>query len=148
MEDIKFHLLLADDDLDDCEFFEEALMDMPFYIKFTKVGNGAELMGFLSTKEGKQSDIIFIDLNMPRKSGMECVVEIKSSDKLSDIPLVIFSTSLESTVVSDLFEIGASYYIQKPTEFANLKRVIKKAIMLISNNELKARSMEQFIIQP
>lgn len=145
MEQRELHLLLADDDMDDSAFFEEALIDLP--VTFAKVSNGAELMGLLLSKEGQQPDVIFIDLNMPRKSGMECVVEIKSSDKLSDIPLVIISTSLDSTMVNNLYEIGVNYYIQKPSEFAKLKNVIRKAIMLIGNNELQPNSIEQFIIQ-
>ncbi len=145
MQQRELHILLADDDLDDSAFFEEAIIDLP--VTFDKVSNGGELMGLLSSKTSQKPDIIFIDLNMPRKSGMECVVEIKSSDELSKIPLVIISTSLETTMVIDLYEIGVNYYIQKPSEFKNLKRMIGKAITLIGNDALQPNSIDQFIIE-
>ena len=148
MEKTKFHLLLADDDIDDCDFFKDALEEITEHYKLTILNNGVELMEFLSTDSASHPNLIFLDLNMPKKSGMECIAEIKSSNKLSHIPIIIYSTSLDQTVVNSLYEMGAHHYIQKPAEFASIKKVITKAISRFNNNIVEPRSIENFIIQP
>ena len=148
MEKTKFHLILADDDIDDCDFFKDALEEIPELFKLTILNNGVELMEFLSRDSASHPNLIFLDLNMPKKSGMECIAEIKSSDTLSHIPIIIYSTSLDQTVVNTLFEMGAHHYIQKPAEFASIKKVIIKAISRFNNTARQPRSEENFIIQP
>lgn len=148
MEHTKLQLLLADDDLDDCDFFRGALLDVPHPLSLTVVKNGVELMDFLLEETSEQPDVIFLDLNMPRKNGIECVEEIKASNTLKHIPIIVFSTSLDKPVINKLYELGAHHYIQKPSEFSSLKRVIKKAVMLFSESYIQVPSRDQFIIQP
>ncbi len=148
MKDLKLHLLLADDDLDDCEFFQDALKYIDHPVNLSVVNNGVELMDFLLSERAVHPDVLFLDLNMPKKSGLQCLAEIKSSDTLSHIPIIIFSTSLDKTVVKDMFNLGANHYIQKPGQFSSLKMVLKKAITLFSDENETPRSMDSFVIQP
>ncbi|TDU43658.1 response regulator receiver domain-containing protein [Gelidibacter sediminis] len=148
MKHPKLHLILADDDMDDCEFFMEATDEISDDCKLTVVNDGVELMEFLSAENAELPNLIFLDLNMPRKSGMECIPEIKSTEKLAHIPIIVYSTSLDHTVVNELYQLGVLHYIQKPAEFANIKRVIEKALILLNDVNLSQRSREQFIIQP
>ena len=141
------NLLLADDDSDDCFFFKEALEEIPISAKLTTVNNGVQLMKLLSGKESPLPDAVFLDLNMPRKSGLECLAEIKTIDKLMHLPVIIYSTSLNPEVVKILYEKGAQYYICKPGEFAKLKKVILEAIALLSQNKLTQPSRDKFILQ-
>ena len=123
----QYDLLLADDDFDDCMFFKEAVEELPFSVKLTTVNDGIELMQYLSTLKDFP-DLLFLDLNMPRKGGMECLFEIKADAKLHQLQVVIFSTSLDNEVVNQLYELGANHYIRKPGEFSQLKKVIFEAI--------------------
>lgn len=148
MEKTKLHLLLADDDIDDCDFFKDAIDEISDLLNLTILNNGVALMEFLLNDSAIHPNLIFLDLNMPKKSGMECIAEIKSSDKLSHIPIIIYSTSLDHTVVNSLYQMGAHRYIQKPAEFASIKSVIKKVVTLFTDNILEPRSMDNFIIQP
>lgn len=148
MEKTKLHLLLADDDIDDCDFFKDAIDEISDTNKLTILNNGVELMKFLLSDAVNYPNLIFLDLNMPKKSGMECIAEIKASDKLSHIPIIIYSTSLDHTVVNSLYDMGAHYYIQKPAEFGSIKSVINKAVSLFSNPLLPPRSRDNFIIHP
>lgn len=141
-------LLLADDDVDDCFFFKEALQELPISAKLTTVNDGVQLMELLSAKETPQPDALFLDLNMPRKSGFECLTEMKTIDKLMNIPVIIYSTSLNVEVVDLLYQKGALYYIRKPGEFDKLKKVIFEAVMLTSQNKLKQPARDNFILQP
>lgn len=148
MEKTKLHLLLADDDIDDCDFFKDALDEISGSSTLTILNNGVELMKFLLSDTVNYPNLIFLDLNMPKKSGMECIAEIKASNKLSHIPIIVYSTSLDHTVVNSLYDMGASHYIQKPAEFGSIKNVINKAVSLLSNPLLPQRSRDSFIIQP
>lgn len=148
MEKTKLHVVLADDDIDDCDFFKDAVDELSHPLNLTILNNGVELMEFLLTDPENHPNLIFLDLNMPKKSGMECIAEIKAVTNLSHIPIIIYSTSLDHIVLNSLYQMGAHYYIQKPAEFASIKSVIKKAITLFNDNILQPRSMDNFIIQP
>ncbi len=140
--------MLADDDIDDCIFFKEALDDLPFSATLFTVSDGVQLMNYLSAKTDILPDALFLDLNMPRKSGFECLSEIKSVDKLKDIPIFIFSTSLDPDVVTLLYNKGANYYIRKPGVYNELKKVISVVISIISNNNFPKPTRDKFILRP
>jgi response regulator RpfG family c-di-GMP phosphodiesterase len=149
MKKNKLCLLLADDDSDDCEFFKDALAGISESVNLITVSDGVQLMNFLVSKDLETyPDIIFLDLNMPRKSGLECITEIKAHIELKHIPIIIYSTSLDIDVVNKLYEMGAHFYVQKPGNFAGLKKVIKDAITPFKTNNMEKPSREKFVIQP
>ncbi len=148
MDKKKLHLLLADDDIDDCDFFKDAIDEISDPLNLTILNNGVQLMDYLRSNPINPPNLIFLDLNMPKKSGMECMAEIKSSDTLAHIPIIIYSTSLDQAVVNSLYQLGAQHYIQKPAEFAGIKRVINKAIQIFNDSISQPRSLDNFIIQP
>lgn len=144
---MKLYLLLADDDIDDCAFFGEMLNELPYDATLRIVNDGVQLMNFLLAKPENFPNIIFLDLNMPRKNGIECVSEIKANEILKHIPIVIYSTSLDIDVLKSLYEKGVNYYIRKPAEFSVLKSHINKVLSLFANMEYVAKTMEQFVIE-
>lgn len=148
MDELKYKLLLADDDEDDCDFFREALDELSFFTKLETVNDGVELMDFLLIKKENLPDLLFLDLNMPRKNGLECLNEIKQIDKFQQLPIVIFSTSLDTKMVDLMYEKGAIYYIRKPGDFTKLKKVIEAALTLAIQNNFKQPIREQFILHP
>ena len=139
--------MFADDDVDDCEYFKDALDEISYNVDLTVVNDGVQLMKTLLAPKDFRPDILFLDLNMPKKSGIECLEEIKSKKELDGIPIIIFSTSSDRAVIDKMYENGAHYYIQKPNQFSSLKKVIEKAITLF-NNGIKSPSMDRFIIHP
>jgi DNA-binding NarL/FixJ family response regulator len=148
MDKTRLNLLLADDDLDDCDFFKDALNEILPLTKLTIVNDGVQLMNFLLLSAPEHyPDIIFLDLNMPRKSGMECISEMKDAHLLNHIPIIIYSTSLDVYVVNRLYEMGAYYYIQKPGRFAAIKKVIEKSIALFDSNNSQQPARDNFVIQ-
>src|ERR1019366_5867845 len=120
------NILLADDDIDDCQFFEEALDELPISTHFTAVHDGEQLMQLLTNETNELPDILFLDLNMPRKNGFECLNEIKLNKKLQQLSVILFSTSLDQEVVNLLYKNGAQYFIRKPTEFPKFQRIIQQ----------------------
>ena len=141
-------LLLADDDIDDCIFFEDALKELPISATLSTVNNGIQLMNYLLAKSDNLPDVLFLDLNMPRKSGIECLTEIKMIDKLKDLPVIISSTSFNTEVVDLFYQKGAHYYIRKPGEYEKLRKVILEAVTLTSQNKLTQPTRDKFILEP
>ena len=130
----QLNVLLADDDLDDCRFFKEALEALPLTTKLTTVNDGEELMTYLLENTDHLPHVLFLDINMPRKNGFECLTEIKHHDKLKDLPVVMFSTSNAQDKINILFNTGADVYIRKPSNFAQLVQVIHHALPLAAEN--------------
>jgi CheY-like chemotaxis protein len=141
-----FSILLADDDPDDCIFFKEAVEALQFTTSIIMVNDGEQLMQFLIKNNSPLPDALFLDLNMPRKNGFECLAEIKQTPLLQLLPVVIFSTSLEQDVVNQLYNNGAQYFIRKPADFFQFKKIIQLTIQLLSQNNITATEREDFVI--
>lgn len=109
---------LADDDKDDCELFEDVLKQIMPLSSLTIIPNGEVLMNMLSP--ATKPDIIFLDINMPRKDGMDCLVEIRAQRHFSRLPIVIFSSTKESKFVDTSYGYGANLFYSKPTSFNEL----------------------------
>jgi len=127
-----FNILLADDDTDDCYFFKVALEELMLSTNLTTVQDGEQLMKLLTKETSGLPDVLFLDLNMPRKNGFECLSEIKLNKRLKPLSVIIFSTSFEHEVVNLLFENGALYFIRKPSEFSKFKQIIQQTVILIA----------------
>lgn len=146
MEDFRYRLLLADDDIDDCIFFREALEELPFTSNLSIVNDGVELMRLLAGKLTNLPDMLFLDLNMPRKTGYECLSELKQHETLKDLPIIIISTSFEHDMVNLLYKNGADFYLRKPGDFSILKQHIHQAIKMVTRGEKTPRSEQNFVI--
>jgi len=140
------NILLADDDTDDCIFFKEALGELMLSTNLTTVNDGEQLMQLLTNETNELPHILFLDLNMPRKNGFECLSEIKQNKKLKELPVIIFSTSFEKEVVNLLYKNGAQYFIRKPSEFSQFKKIIQQSLIAISQETISQPSRENFVI--
>jgi len=125
------NILLADDDSDDCIFFKEALEKLPLAAHLTTVHDGEQLMKLLAEGTGELPDVLFLDLNMPRKNGFECLEEIMLNEKLKLLRVIVFSTSSDQNRVNLLYRNGAQYFMRKPSEFSQLKNIIQQGLTRI-----------------
>lgn len=146
MNSENLHILLADDDHDDCLLFKEALEELPLSASLTTVHDGEKLMALLSNDSDESHQVLFLDLNMPRKNGFECLAEMKLNDRLKKLPVIIFSTSFEEGVVDLIYASGAHYYFKKPTEFSELKRLINESLSLLEEETILQPARENFVL--
>lgn len=123
-------IFLADDDDDDCIIFEDALNELNSEAFLTIANDGVELLNTLNETVPPPPYVIFLDLNMPRKNGFESLKEIRQINKLKEIPVVILSTSSSIEIIDKTFDLGANYYICKPTSYPLLTKMIKKVLSL------------------
>ena len=138
-------LILADDDKDDCLIFQEVLAELPVDTQLTLVHNGDQLMHELANTSAFLPDVLFLDLNMPRRDGNQCLVEIKSNPVLTQLPVIVYSTSYDQKTVLQLFDLGARFYIRKPCDFVRLKEVIYDALVSIREGRFPP-DYEQFVL--
>ena len=116
------NILLADDDDDDRMLFTDVLKEYAKESVLTFAHNGEHLMMLLRSED--LPDVLFLDLNMPLKNGIECLEEIRGDEKLRELPVVIFSTSAHPGTISHMYDIGAHLYVRKPNDYNALKKVI------------------------
>jgi CheY-like chemotaxis protein len=143
----QLNILHADDDTDDCLFFKEALDELRLPTHHSSIHDGEQLMQYLTNKTNELSHVLFLDLNMPRKNGSECLSEIKFNKRLKQLTIIIFSTSFEQEVVNQLYKNGAHYYIRKPSDFSQFKKMVQQAfISLIAQENISQPTKEDFVL--
>jgi CheY-like chemotaxis protein len=140
------HILLADDDEDDRLFFKDAIEAVKVRTVLEMVNDGQQLMDYLNRDGVVLPHVIFLDLNMPRKSGMECLEEIRRDDKLKEIPVAIYSTSSSEKDIHDTLVKGANIYITKPNDFQKLKKVISQVISINWQYHTSGMNKEHFLM--
>ncbi|SHH65978.1 CheY chemotaxis protein or a CheY-like REC (receiver) domain [Flavobacterium defluvii] len=121
------NILQIDDDIDDCEFFMEALQAVST-ADYTAMQNPVEALNKLIHKE-INPDVIFLDLNMPIMSGFEFLIEIKKQEAIKNIPIIVFSTSQFEEIKLKARKYGANEYISKPSDFNELKKILSHYIV-------------------
>jgi CheY-like chemotaxis protein len=139
-------ILLADDDEDDRMIFTDAFKEVKIKTKVDVVKDGLELMDFLKKPENDLPDVLFLDLNMPCKSGIECLAEIKSDERLKDMAIVIYSTSASEKDIEETFVKGANVYMQKPSDFGVLKKLLSEVIIINWQYQTSGLNRDNFLL--
>ena len=124
----KISFFLIDDDIDDREIFTLALKDIDSSIKCTTAKDGAEALDFIENNKDFIPDFIFLDLNMPRINGKECLVEMRKIARLQNIPIYIYTTSSSDKDKLELLKIGATGFITKPYTIKKLVEILSQII--------------------
>jgi len=138
-------IFIADDDKDDLDFFIDAMFEVDTNVEVVAFSSGSALLESLGNDTNKIPDAIFIDLNMPILSGVECVQKIRQNKRFEDIPIVVYSTSFATNTAETLREIGTTLFIQKPSSFSLLKSILERSISAVTTNQGEIGSEIDFI---
>jgi len=121
-------ILLADDDEDDRTFFSEAIAELKMTNQLTMFNDGKDLMEYMNDPDSTLPHILFLDLNMPYKNGLDCLKELRADQRFKNVSVAIYSTSSSEKDIENTFVEGANIYIKKPNDFSELKKVIKEVV--------------------
>lgn len=141
------NIALADDDEDDRTLFKEAMSEIKIKTKLSLFNNGKELMDYLTLPNIILPEIVFLDLNMPIKNGMQCLNEIRNHPRLQDLLVAIYSTSSSEADIEETFVNGANIYINKPNSFGTLKQAIEKVLQLNWQYHTSALNKDNFLLR-
>jgi CheY-like chemotaxis protein len=121
------HVVLADDDLDHAYLFRKALRQVDDTCVLTIVRDGAELMEFLSVQV---PELLFLDLNMPCKHGLECLQEIRKDPRLAQMVVVVYTSSTEMTNIQRSYIHKADLYMVKPFNSEHLRNALESVLKM------------------
>ena len=135
-------IILADDDQDDHLIFADALHEIDPSIKLTTVKDGNELLSLL---RNYIPDMVFLDLDMPGKNGLECLKSIRSNEHVRDLPVVVYSSTQRQNNISVAYEMGADLFFSKPSAYNELITAIRAMTLLdwSQREELKKQFMSE-----
>ncbi len=125
----EIEVLLVEDSPGDIRLTQEALKDAKMHINLQVARDGIEAMSFLK-QEGEYAksprpDLILLDLNLPKKDGREVLHEIKESETLKSIPVVVLTTSASNKDILQSYMLHANCYISKPVNLDGFLKVVK-----------------------
>ena len=125
-----YEILLVEDSEDDVILTEEAFKECGFALRVHEVADGEEALHFLRREGGHQEaprpHLIILDLNLPRKSGLSVLREIKIDERSKDIPVVVLSTSRMDQDVKSSYQNYANCYIIKPVDVSAFFDIVKQ----------------------
>jgi len=118
--------LFVDDDIDDQEIFSFAVRGLNKPISLVTAGDGLEALEILKADKTFIPDCIFLDLNMPRMNGKECLPELRKLPWLKEVPIIIYTTSSEERDKLETRRLGASDFMTKESSIEGLKTALDR----------------------
>ncbi|SHG27832.1 response regulator [Flavobacterium defluvii] len=125
----KWTIFYTDDDEDDLSLFTDAVESLSEDINLQTYSGGEKLLNAVYNPPPTPS-IIFLDLNMPGKNGFDVLNELKGSKESSDIPIIIFSTSNEPSIIEKCLSLGANFFITKPVLMKDIIKSIEHSLTI------------------
>jgi CheY-like chemotaxis protein len=139
-------IILADDDCDDAEVFEEALARSCPSTIFKRFEDGKQLLRYLESNYPKLPDLIFLDLNMPEMNGWQCLAALKTSRKLEPIPVIMYTTSSNPRDREIAIDLNAHGLIVKPSSPKALEVILAKVVCNLDSEDLKKAINEAYLL--
>ena len=137
------HILMADDDKDDFFILKEAAEKAGNTFKISYAANWLDLWRSILKS---LPDLIFLDLNMPVKDGFECLQLLRTERKYDEVPIIIYSTSVNKNDIDKAYKHGANYFVVKPNSLDEISAMLKKLYSLGKQTLLNIPPREEFVI--
>jgi iron complex outermembrane receptor protein len=119
---------LIDDDTDDHDIFSYAMEKADSSVKCVFANDGVNALEKINTEKNFIPDFIFIDMNMPRMNGQQCLKELKKIDRLKETPVFMYSTSADPAEIEENLKLGATDFILKPSDIKDLTAILGKIV--------------------
>jgi len=139
-------ILLVDDDENDRQLLREAIESDRVDHTMHAIADGEQLMNYLSLSNVNTPDLIFLDLNMPRKNGMECLVEMRADEKFNNTIIAVYSTSSSKKEINSVLHAGTNIYITKPNNYLALKKIVSEVLLINWQYHTSSLSKKQFVM--
>jgi CheY-like chemotaxis protein len=131
----QLRVLVVEDNLPDVMLIEESLREMGCAYQLTHYSDGEEAVSKLSSKNSDPSnfDVIILDINMPRISGLEVLSDLRKNEHYRSTPILVLTSSLSPAEQNEALRLGASGFVKKPSDlFGFLSEVGTKVRELVN----------------
>lgn len=136
-------IMLAEDDSDDVEIFDLGLKGLNFPYVLRHAENGDVL--FIMLKD-RLPYILFLDIHMPCKDGMACIVEIRKNREYDKMPVIMYTSEISKRIIEEAYRSGANLYLAKTNTIAELTDKLRKIFSIDWENYLHFPPHSQFIV--
>jgi CheY-like chemotaxis protein len=137
-------LILAEDDMEDVQFFKSALQEIAIPYIMRHAENG-ELL-FILLKE-RIPDLLFLDIHMPCKDGLSCIKEIRQHKEYDALPVIMYTSDERETTIENCYRNGANFYLLKPNKFTSLTENLRKIFSLDWKTLMHYPPMGHFVLR-
>lgn len=125
---------IIDDDIDDQEIFSLVINQISSKVECVFANDGMFALEKLKNGSDFTPSLIFIDMNMPRMNGMQCLAELRKINRLQNIPIYMYSTHVDKALVEQCKKYGATGFIQKYIDLNDLKTDLEKIISYLNTS--------------
>ncbi|WP_337042186.1 response regulator [Emticicia sp. 17c] len=125
---VSLNVVLAEDDAEYQQIFQDALDEVNIPTSLTIVSDGQELMDKLKAENSPKYNIVVLDMNMPKKDGIECLQEIRQDEKLNSSYSVVLTGYHNKTLVEKAYKAGANLFLTKPDSYHEYIEIVRKIL--------------------
>ena len=136
-------IMLAEDDSDDVEIFDLGMQGLGFPYLLRHAENGDVL--FIMLKD-KIPYILFLDIHMPCKDGIACIVEIRKNREYDKMPVIMYTSEISKKIIEEAYRSGANLYLAKTNTIADLTDKLRKIFSIDWDNYLHFPPHSQFMV--
>jgi CheY-like chemotaxis protein len=129
MTNLPLTILIADDDLEDLELVEDAIIKQDSSVRIHKLTSGQAVLDYLAQRDSEDLPcLIVLDYNMRELNGSQVLAQIGREERYNGIPKIIFSTSNTSAYIHECLKNGAAEYLVKPNNMKDLVALASKML--------------------
>jgi chemotaxis family two-component system response regulator Rcp1 len=118
-------ILLVEDNAGDVLLTREALREADVAVELTAVADGEQALAYLRDEDVTQPDLVLLDLNLPRKNGLEVLEEIRHDPALRTTPVIMLTTSSSARDVAASYARGVNCYVVKPLDLDDFTELVQ-----------------------
>lgn len=132
---------MIDNNKDDLQFMKEALASIDSDIQCLSFVYSEEALNAIMSKLLGGPDAVFMNLNMPRRNGIQCLMELRSDPAFNNLPVILYAPRITPDVVDALKGSGVTRAFEKPNTIVGWKRVMRQMLTSIDNSALNFRAL-------
>lgn len=137
------HILMADDDKEEFLILKEAAEKTGKPLRISYAANWLQLWRFILKTV---PDVLFLDLNMPVKNGIECLQLLRDDHKYDEVPILIYSTTVNKNDIDKAYKHGANYFLVKPGTVDDITDMVRKLCSMGKEALVTTPPREEFVI--
>ena len=138
------NVLLAEDDHDDVLIFELALEKLPISVELRNAEDGEKLLELLKEMI---PDILFLDINLPCKDGIACILEIRRNSDYNNLPIIMYTSFKSKKHIEECYKNGANFYIVKGTTINELAEKLQRIFSINWKNYMYYPPITEFLLE-